>query len=189
MSVIMATALANAKGDSPSEIALVYTNAATPERWLEDFKQATGLASRPTVEHLLTGDWVGKNSVYLGEIEQNILDDIDTATFTAAKKLLTESSDLLWVTRGASSDCSEPKSSLHTGLLRTLRLEDATKRFVSLDLDSQSDPWTAISANAIADVFKRTYDETLETKDFEYAESGSIIQVPREKRTFHVPLN
>ena len=179
MSVIMATALADAKGDLPSEIALVYTNAAPPERWVEDFKQATGLASKLTVEHLSTGEWVGKNCIFLGEVEQHILDDIDTVTFTAVKKLLTEARGLLWVTRGASSECSEPKSSLHTGLLRTLRLEDATKRFVSLDLDPQSDPWTTTSANAIADVFKRTYDETLETKDFEYAERGSIIQVPR----------
>ena len=179
MSVMVATALADAAPDYPADIAIVYTGAAPPELWLDSLMRSfTSIYCRPTVEFLDSANAVGKVCIFLGEVEQPMLVQLDSFRFDAIKRILNNARGLLWVTRDASIDCPSPEKSLHTDILRTLRLEDAGKRFVSLDLDRQSDPWTIVSANFILDIFRRTFDGSLETNGFEYAERDSI-QIPR----------
>ncbi|KAK5988137.1 Squalestatin tetraketide synthase [Cladobotryum mycophilum] len=73
-----------------------------------------------------------------------------------------------------------PDSSLASGLLRTLRLEERIKTFVSLDLDPAEEPWEETEIQAICDVFCTSIGSRHpEDNDYEFAQRSGRILVPR----------
>lgn len=196
-SVIMSTKERTDKPSFPADISLVYADAPPPKAWVKSLSQSvlklTGIS--PKIESLKTLNPAGKVCIFLTEIERPVLLEMSEERFTQIKKMLNSCKGVLWVSRGGVLDCAQPEFGLHTGLLRTLRLEDNGKRYISLDVDpgkrgqkrkreeadSAAEPWSASAAKAILDVFQVAFDYSIDKLDidFEYAQRESKILVPR----------
>ncbi|TVY35171.1 Highly reducing polyketide synthase [Lachnellula subtilissima] len=183
MSVIMSTAKRDDSPRFPEQIVLVYTDALPPQPWLEQLKVllAKLTSTNVTVERLDRLNPSGKVCIFLSEMEHTFLSKMDETRFEKIKALLTRSQGVFWITRGAALECKNPSVALQTGLLRTLRLEDTGRQYITLDIDSESEPWTASTTSAIWDVFRLTFDLSIgkPVVDCEYALRGSGILVPR----------
>ncbi|KAL9123055.1 MAG: hypothetical protein Q9187_000382 [Circinaria calcarea] len=182
MSVIMSTATAEASSYYQHETAIVHASFQPPEPWLNTLKE---LISAVTFTETVIGslgniDVDGKVCIFI-DTDDAVLSRMDASCFAAIKNILNGARGVLWVSRGGAIDCERPEHGLCTGLLRTLRLEDSSKRFVALDLDPRNGPWTATGISTILDLFKLTFDYGRDKSlmDFEYAERDSLVYVPR----------
>lgn len=181
----ISTMLATASSPSPRypKVLSIIVPLGFSRAWLEDLKasitRATGI---PTVEEDLTAAGLNGNyCLYLLEMGKPLLSRLDSETFDSIRRTLTSSPGGLWVTSGGLMDGMDPDYAIHAGLLRTLRLEDATKRLISCDLPRQNDPCTAESCRVITDIVRSTFDLNVaaDSIDLEYAARGSDIYVAR----------
>ncbi|ROT41106.1 putative polyketide synthase [Sodiomyces alkalinus F11] len=187
MSVIMSTALPDHPSDYAQQVVLAYAPHVSPppESWLSGLQRSIegGTGAHVSMESLDKLNPAGQVVVFVSEIESPVLDGIYGAGFASIQRLLTEAKGVFWITRGATIDCPNPDLALHTGLLRTRRLEDNSKRYIALDLDPQDADavWSDSSIETISEVFARTFDYATEknTLDFEYAVRGGDLLVPR----------
>jgi hypothetical protein len=108
------------------------------------------------------------------ELDSSILSDMTEPRLEVLKTLFSKSKGVLWVTKGASDQPTNPNLSLVSGLLRTLRIETG-RPLVHLDLDPRSDPKT--SANVIAEVYESRFEK--DNADSEYITRGDVILIPR----------
>lgn len=166
--------------DKLPEVLLVYVDSSTPMSWISDLQGAircrncsvTSLQALRQVSP--TG---GQMCVFLGEVEHSMLGSVTNDDFTLLTSMLQLAGGTLWVTRGATMKSDDPLKALHLGLLRTMRNESHGKRFVSLDLDPSRNPWTGDSRDAIVSVLDLV--SMSDEKEFDYAERGGVIHVPR----------
>lgn len=185
MSVIMSTAQAEAPPEFHSKTVIVH-NGNYPAKWLDGLMGAlTSLTGHPTEAALLDEvDAEDKVCILIGEMAESMLSQITKPQFDALQQVLTTSKGVLWVSSGGTVDCERPNNGLHSGLLRTLRCEDSSRRYISLDLEAEANVWTANTTHAIVSVFKAAFDDGKDVPrvDFEYARRGSSILVPRVER-------
>ncbi|TIC97276.1 Lovastatin diketide synthase mokB [Colletotrichum higginsianum] len=186
ISTIMSSATVEpvtADRDSSSDAVLVYGDRPPPSEWLTDLQLsvagATTIGSAPSITSLDEADVAGKTVIFLGEVQQNLLSSIETDTFARVKSMLMDSRAVIWVARGATMACDDPRKALHVGLLRTLRNETNGKPCISLDIDPSRDPWTPETIDAILQVFHTSLGAANQHSDFEYVERDGIIHVPR----------
>lgn len=134
-----------------------------------------------TVQRLDSLDVDGKICIYVGDVERSILKSPTHVEFEAVKNLCIASKGLIWITRGGAIECQNLDASLSHGFLRTLRTEYAGRRAITLDLDPRTEAWSESRVATIAAIFKKSFDYSQKyvSMDFEYAERGGVIQVPR----------
>ncbi|KAL4997562.1 hypothetical protein BDV10DRAFT_201827 [Aspergillus recurvatus] len=177
-------------------IIVTSSKAPPPSSWSELLQEniavATGsTSSKPAVhvleESTMTNPYRGKLCVFVGEVEQPILHDVTADALTALQAMVIHSKGLIWVTRGGALDCENPQMSLASGFLRSLRNEYVGRANVSLDLDPSSpETWSETAISAIVQVVRaafanpdNAYVADAPPVDFEYAERGGTILVPR----------
>ncbi|RAH55380.1 polyketide synthase [Aspergillus piperis CBS 112811] len=113
--------------------------------------------------------------LFLPELECPILFDLNAKDFLLLKRLLLESKGTLWVTAGATFECSNPKASLVTGLFRSVSHEHPELSLTTLDLDTE-DSHSPIGASIIMGVLKRIANGDI---DHEFTARGGQILIPR----------
>jgi hypothetical protein len=109
------------------------------------------------------------------ELNSSILSDMTELNLKNLKGLMSNSRGLLWVTRGASYQSTNPNLSLVSGFLRTLRAETG-RQLVHLDLDPISDS-KGTSVNTIAEVYRHCFENG--DAESEFVERGGVIMIPR----------
>ncbi|KAK8107122.1 uncharacterized protein PG998_009135 [Apiospora kogelbergensis] len=181
MSVIVSTAVPEAPPKYESEVSLVFDPAEVPIQWQYDLAQKiesiTG--STPIMTDAKSPDVQDKLCIFLSGLNGSP-QKFDEQHFDSIKALATRSKGLLWVTTGSSVDCLIPENALHKGFLRTCRVEDQSKKYVSLDLDPSDSKWSAGSLSTIAKVFASVFNDASEAaSDFEFAERRGNILLPR----------
>lgn len=182
MSCIMTTVANSREPLARDAPVIVHTEDVPPAAWtkglIKQIQQDCG--AEPALVRLGAFDATGKTCIMLSGLGDEA-QTFDEVSFRAIKALVTRSKSLLWVTTGSVVDCENPENALHLGLLRTARLEDVNKRYVSLDLDPSRDPWSHVSSEAIVQVLRATmyHDEEAGAVGFEYAERGGEILIPR----------
>lgn len=161
--------------------------------WLSNLQSALTIHSSvtPSIMSILQAEAevIGKTCIFVSEIEWSLLENVDTEVFESIKTILINCGSVLWVARGAAVASEDPWRALHLGVLRSLRNESSStgKRFVSLDLDPACSPWTSESINVVCKVYNtalgdhdpRTIGLSACGQEFEFAERGGVIQVPR----------
>jgi NADPH:quinone reductase-like Zn-dependent oxidoreductase len=166
----------------PAELSIVVPPG-IPRAWLENLKASiTSSTGIPTTEEALaTTDFEGRYCIYLLEMWEPLLSRLDPYTFASIRSALISSPGGIWVTCGGLIDGMDPDYALHVGILRTLRLEETTKRLISFDIPRQVDPWTTESCQMITDVVRSTFDLNIATDsiDLEYAARDSTICIAR----------
>lgn len=184
VSVMMATAAVATKPPHPGHIAIMLPSAQTPPAaWLDELVQSiqTATPMNCSVHSANHAEIHAEAFIYLGDLGQPTLDQLTSGGFHDLKALTGASKYTLWVTRGGVANCESPASALVTGLLRTLRSEDPSKRYISLDLDPSSELWTPSNTKAIVEVLQNTLYDSLgvESTEYEFAERQGHILVPR----------
>lgn len=151
-------------------------------QWMADLSQSIARATGSKVKlvPLSSAEITGKAVVFLEMVEAE-LSNPALEIYEALRKMLLCSKGVLWLTRGASMECPQPIFALSHGLLRTLRCENTSVRYVSLDLDSSRDPWTADDIRAITSIYESNFQFSSEQTilDSEYSERNGVIKIPR----------
>lgn len=177
-------------------IIVTSSNAPPPASWVETLQHtiaaATGSTTGKATVHILeesttSNPYRGKVCVFVGEVEQPILHDVDAGSFAALQTMVIHSKGLIWVTRGGAVNCENPQMGLAPGFLRSLRNEYVGRANIALDLDpSSAEPWCETAIAAIVQVLRgafanpdSAYVADAPPVDFEYAERGGTILVPR----------
>ncbi|ROW12025.1 hypothetical protein VPNG_05286 [Cytospora leucostoma] len=193
LSVIMSTAAPSKLPELALEdivIVTTTTESTLPKTWLESLREALSSPGldvfTPAVLPLGSpaAALMGKICVFVGEAEQPILHYLSAETLDSIKSLVSASMALIWVTRGGTVECEDPKAGLASGFLRALRDEYIGKKIVSLDLDLKEPMCSGAGASAISQVLRSSfsYSNTLTAEipsEFEYAQRDGVILIPR----------
>ncbi|ROV97002.1 hypothetical protein VSDG_04049 [Cytospora chrysosperma] len=111
------------------------------------------------------------------ELDNPILSDMTAEAFSQLQRILTESAGVLWVTKGAYLNATDPAKNMSVGLCRTIRSERAAA-VATLDLDPDSRLRDFGKAQLILQAFSKAFDEKLAT-DMEFAEKDGALVIPR----------
>jgi SAM-dependent methyltransferase len=125
--------------------------------------------------------WQDKVCIFTAEMEAPFVDGMDEAAFDQLKKLLNQSSGLVWLSCGGLVDSTEPSFGATDGLIRTMRQEDAGKRWIRLDFEKEASPWSRNQIPHLVHVLQQSFDAGLDPADveWEYAVKESLLRVPR----------
>ncbi|RDW73588.1 reducing type I polyketide synthase [Coleophoma crateriformis] len=182
-SVYLANATPDIKTKSHPQTSIVLGMEQPPETWLahlvSSLQAATGHC--PIISSFESPAVDGKVAIFLGEMNKSILARLGQDDFLALRKMLTTAKGVLWMTVGGSMECSSPESAMVTGLMRTLRGENAGIRLATLDLDPTRQPFTIETSKTITKIFLSVFDPELESVnvDLEYSDRGDQIFIPR----------
>ncbi|ROV97081.1 hypothetical protein VMCG_07540 [Cytospora schulzeri] len=180
-----------------NEVVIITDNKDSPRSDLlsllkNSIMKETGRQAQPTTYSLADCTsapmFQGKFCVFVGELDQPLLHELDHDRLAALKALVTGCNGLLWVTQGGAIACEHPSLSMASGLLRTMRNEYVGRCYVSLDLDPSRLAWCSESIEAISRVVRASLDVVNDTAysaagasptEFEYAERAGVIMIPR----------
>ena len=139
----------------------------------------TGL--RPQVSSLEKVDDWSNRLVVLSELDKAMLTTVQSSGLEQVKKLLTRSTGVMWVTRGATRFPTAPDANMALGLVRTARSEMQAVAS-TLDLDPKSKLNEIAQAALIHDAFVKSVlveEEDAENAEMEFAEEDGKLVVPR----------
>ncbi|MCJ1379055.1 hypothetical protein MMC17_002155 [Xylographa soralifera] len=160
--------------------------------------QARTGAGSSAPEHLVLEEssfdaYKTKICVFVGEIDEPMLADLDAVRIEGLRAMVTQCSGLLWVTTGGAVDSEAPEQALSQGFLRVLRNEYLGRRFLSLDLDPThaAERWSQGGegvVSAIVQVLEEGFgrvDTEVGPAEFEYAERAGVLLIPRVYKDEH----
>ncbi|TEA18286.1 Highly reducing polyketide synthase azaB [Colletotrichum sidae] len=182
-SLSVMTSTADAPVSYPTEVSILPTAQDIPNDWLRNLQTSmrfkTGVSG--SMAEWTNFDAAEKVCVVLVEMMAPLPSRLTEEEFGQIQRLLITARGVLWVTRGSLINGLAPDMALRSGLLRTLRMEDAGRRYVSLDLDSAAPAWEKQNADYIAEVFAASFDFVKASTDIdcEYAVQGSLLHVSR----------
>ncbi|PHH79322.1 hypothetical protein CDD80_5085 [Ophiocordyceps camponoti-rufipedis] len=129
----------------------------------------------------ISKDIQGKTIISLLEYETHFLHDMTESDFNQVKTLLIRSAELLWITRSDRSDePGHPNTRIISGLLRVVKMEDATRRLYELHLcrDLEADDGLAdLIVHRLRTIWLRRGDDRPD--EMETAERNGLLCIPR----------
>ena len=167
-----------------SESVVIYDDGGVqpPASWLDNLKEhPQGVTiPAPAIKSLDCVNARGKVGIILDDTEQSILAQPTSAQFKSLWTTLLGARGVLWISSQVTGDCKNPKAALRTGFLRTLRAEDNTKRYITLDIANEN-LWTADAINSIVKTYTIAFNYSRDTSwsDSEFAVSAESINIPR----------
>ncbi|KAL8787706.1 MAG: hypothetical protein Q9195_007662 [Heterodermia aff. obscurata] len=183
MSVMMSTSQPPNLPCVQESVVISYdSNFRPPAPWLDALKNALRnvIGSVPEVEPLESVDTQDKIFIFIDNPRQSILARPTSFQFNSLRVCLLGSRGVLWISSQGAGNCENPEAALGTGFLRTLRGENTTKRYISLDI-ANKEPWSASAVNAILKTYTTAFDSSQNTGclDSEYVVSSDTIKIPR----------
>ena len=133
------------------------------------------------VSSLEQGLFTDNICVFLSFEDESFLSSLQESEFDCLKKMMLSAEGVLWVTAGATVECSNPSAATITGFARTLRVENPHLRLATLDLDPQ-DLNIEHATKLISTILEGpcfASGGNLDGVDFEFADRGGILHVPR----------
>lgn len=117
--------------------------------------------------------------IFFEELEQPLLWDLSSGTYSALQGLLASSTAVLWVSAGGGISSKRPEFALVNGLSRALRNENPERPLVTLALDIQGGV-TEKQLRHIRDVFRIT-QLSFQSPNYEpeYVEIDGLLNIPR----------
>ena len=141
---------------------------------------------------LATFDPTGKVVIVLTELSSATLDSPkDDGIFDSIKSIFTSSAAVLWVTRGAWIESTNPVGAMATGFARTVKSEYGTNTVLTLDLDPSPGSGEDTAAHWALEAIKSLLlhhilssnaakvGEQSDTYESEYAERAGGLLIPR----------
>lgn len=179
--IILTTA--TSKSQYPTDVTLVYYQKAPPAAWVKELDESIYRlnGSRLTVESLSQVQASDKICIFTANMEMPFLESMDAVAFEQLRSLLMSCQGLLWLSCGSLIESEHPLYAQTQGFLRTMRQEDATKRFIHLDFEQSLELWVSDQARHVAHVFDQSFDleRTSSSFEMEYAVKNDMLHVPR----------
>ncbi|KAK6334112.1 polyketide synthase [Orbilia brochopaga] len=119
----------------------------------------------------------GSTCIIFAGANSRFLSRMNKKRFEEFKKLIAEAENVMWVSQVSAAD--NPEAAMHIGMLRTLRIEQPDKKFISLTLDSAGRDREANAIRSICDVFRQCMSSTNESSDYEFSSQSGKLLVPR----------
>ncbi|KAL5041372.1 hypothetical protein BDW71DRAFT_212203 [Aspergillus fruticulosus] len=116
--------------------------------------------------------------VFLPEVEQPILVDLDEAMFNALQRLLCRAQDVLWFTAASPSAIQSPQTHIIDGLARVLCTENNRLSFVTAHLEDHAenlDEWV----KHIHYLLKHRLSSTGKATELDYREVDGVLHIGR----------
>ncbi|KAK1710885.1 PKSN polyketide synthase for alternapyrone biosynthesis protein [Colletotrichum acutatum] len=134
------------------------------------------LASMSDVDRLK-----GKYIISLLEVDSPLVYDWDAQSFDTFKRLVSNASQILWITRGGLMQCWKEglEFAPTQGLLRVMRTEYSQVKLQHLDLSRASNLSASNTASVISNIWCDSTQEGSARHDMEYAEFDGRVFVPR----------
>ncbi|KAM7198885.1 putative polyketide synthase [Naviculisporaceae sp. PSN 640] len=173
-----------AGGDASKSGASVVIVAEKEDRLVTELSSliAESTGSRPQVSSLdSVKEFSNSRFIVLSELDNAILPTIKAPSLEQVKKLLTQSTGVMWVTRGATRFPTNPDANMALGIVRTARSEMQAVA-ATLDLDPKSKLDSHAQAVLIQDAFFKSViveGEDAENAEKEFAEEDGNLVVPR----------
>ncbi|KAM0259446.1 hypothetical protein ACHAQJ_003341 [Trichoderma viride] len=121
-----------------------------------------------------------KSCIIWIQSKSKFLSNISPENFNALQKAMLEADSVLWVSHSAAEDGDEAEAAMSVGFLRTLRLEDASKTYVTLELDPQQGCWDPAAIQVVSDTFRYSLSsDNREHREYEFAVRSGQLHVPR----------
>jgi acyl transferase domain-containing protein/NADPH:quinone reductase-like Zn-dependent oxidoreductase len=120
-----------------------------------------------------------KLCIFLTEIDQPFLASLDEVEFNALKQLLITVRGLLWIVHGAYTHAKNPTTNMVSGLSRTLRSEGTLTKFITLELDGETNNDISGMVSTIMAVFNMTLCTHTVIKESEFTERDGQLFTPR----------
>ncbi|EXK33530.1 hypothetical protein FOMG_10801 [Fusarium oxysporum f. sp. melonis 26406] len=183
-SVIVTTAEREEKSTYPSAVIVdsFGCDGVATKQLIQGLTNLTGVQPEVcSLDDYASTDISDKVYVCLDEIVQPIVHQIDEAKFLKVRSIVSSSKGLLWVSRNGATGETLPEVSLMTGLARSIRSEDQTKRLVTLDLDNGASQTASDAASTILDVFQGLFrrEDDISKNDWEFRERDGRLMIPR----------
>ncbi|CAJ2514336.1 Uu.00g024550.m01.CDS01 [Anthostomella pinea] len=167
----------------PSAVSVVYT-APVPEAWNAQLSDAiqkkAGISVR--AESLDQVEPEDKVYIFTGDMTGPFVNGMDQASFHRLQQLIVRSRGVLWLSCGGAVDAQSPIHAQSQGLLRTLRQENASTRYIHLDFEqTKEELWTLDKIDHIVCVLQQSMDDNigLDSVDWEYAVKDNVLHIPR----------
>lgn len=170
-------------------VIVMSSKAPPPTSWLEALRKSiahvTGgsLPATQMIESATTSSFENKACIFVGEVDQPLLRNIDHSALQGIKAMTTSCKGLLWITRGGAAGYENPEMSLVSGFLRVLRSESVGHSFISLDLDPGQPTWSESAASAIVYMLRSSLavgeDASSTVRENEFALRDGLLLVPR----------
>jgi acyl transferase domain-containing protein/NADPH:quinone reductase-like Zn-dependent oxidoreductase len=120
-----------------------------------------------------------KLCIFLTEIDQPILADLDKSQFEMLQRFLIKARGVLWIVHGAYARAKDPTANMVVGLSRTLRSEGTLMKFITLELDGHRDIEISSMVSTIARVFNMTLSTDSKMEETELLERDGLLHTPR----------
>ncbi|KAL8724488.1 MAG: hypothetical protein Q9166_007922 [cf. Caloplaca sp. 2 TL-2023] len=121
--------------------------------------------------------------VYLLEVEDSFLYDIDKDSYDLLHKSLVNLRHMLWVTSGGGDGPLDPRHAMFDGVARVLRSEDTQLKCVTLALDArpsaENKSAEARNAKHITNILHTLIFRELEDLEPEYVEKDGLLNIHR----------
>lgn len=167
----------------PSSMSIVYTTPLS-QSWCTQLAGAIRdqMGILPTVEAFnISTPAQDKICIFTGEMSSPFVDGISKDSFAKLQNVVVNSQGLLWLSCGSAHGAQLPPYGQTQGLLRTVRLEHSSNRYVHLDFEQSSNTWSEDKISYIVHVLQQAFDYNKEHNniEWEYAVKDSILHVPR----------
>lgn len=173
---------------SPPHVLLIGPDASSENAMVQTTKTKLNDAGITTTCCTLTDsqtrDLAGTAVISFAELDEGVLLNISDSDLTALQRLLSDSTGLVWVTRGGSaSKGTRPELALFQGMARSLRAEREGVPCVSLDLDAETPLPTSDAVDLIVKVFEQSFGLAVGAdfglSDREFTEERGVLQIKR----------
>ncbi|KAI1563604.1 Polyketide synthase modules protein, partial [Pyrenophora tritici-repentis] len=169
----------------PSSVSIVAPTCSKPEAWVDQLSDAVQhiTGSAPIMQSF--GEAEAKNDCLLIMVLDHstpFIDTMDREAFEKLRHLLLHSRDILWLSFGGAIDTENPHFAQMTGLFRTLRREDPSKRYVHLACERSEKSLPTETMQMLAYVFEKSFDDSISettNMDWEYSVKDRNLYVPR----------
>ncbi|KAL6706255.1 hypothetical protein ACN47E_005990 [Coniothyrium glycines] len=121
----------------------------------------------------------GKLCIFILELEQSLLAELDAHSFTILQQLLIGVQGLLWVVTGGYINSTNPVVNMVSGLARTLRSEGTLMKFITLDLDPLPGSNPDQDSQLISDTFLRVFATDSKIEETEFRGVSGTLLTPR----------
>ena len=174
----------------PLTLVMPTLASASTEQIATTIEQAyDGAVCRVALLDLIETPELANNVIILASLDSDLFFDGASDTerhYKAVQKLLTsESTNMVWVTRGATNEAQNPSQAIVLGLARVARSENEKLRLVTIDVSTSS------SDGRVADCILEVLDPQL-TED-EFADRDDTLYIPKVEpddcRNSKLPFN
>ncbi|KAI1846288.1 hypothetical protein JX266_007493 [Neoarthrinium moseri] len=172
----------------PKSISLLRLSSVTPtssEKSLDLLKDSVAASTGADVSVIEIGQPIPKDTqcVCIVALDSDVLATMTAQVFDQLKQALLQTEKVLWISAGATHDTIAPAAALHTGLLRTLRMEHGVEKYTSFDLDTNLDIAHPDAISGICKVLGLMESRERDDPDYELAQREGEILLPRLRRS------